>query len=136
MKIQELAERIGVSAKTIRYYEEIGLLPMPARGENNYRRYAEQDMERLRLVTGARRLDLSLEEIREVLALRDRREAPCRVLLERLEHKADEIAERIRELKRLEHELRELHALGSTFPVDDVEGKHCVCHLVSEHAKE
>ncbi len=135
MKIQELAQTTGVSARTIRYYEEIGLLPHPARGENNYRRYGERDVERLRLVAGARRLDLSLEEIREILALRDHREAPCRVLLERLEHKADEIAERIRELQRLERDLRALHALGLTFPTDDVDGKNCVCHLVSEHAK-
>lgn len=132
MKIQDVSQLTGVSAKTIRYYEEIGLLPPPARGDNNYRQYDERDVERLRLVAGARRLDLSLEEIREILALRDRREAPCRVLLDRLARKADEIAERIRELKRLERELRDLHALGLTFPTDDVEGKHCVCHLVSE----
>ncbi|MEW5830251.1 MAG: heavy metal-responsive transcriptional regulator [Chloroflexota bacterium] len=132
MKIQELAKITGVSAKTIRYYEEIGLLPAPARGENNYRQYDERDVERLRLVAGARRLDLSLEEIREILALRERREAPCRVLLERLEHKADEIAGRIRDLQQMERALRDLHALGLTFPTDDVEGKHCVCHLVKD----
>ncbi len=135
MKIQELAQTTGVSAKTIRYYEEIGLLPVPARGENNYRQYDERDAERLRLVAGARRLDLSLDEIREILALRERREAPCRVLLERLERKADEIAQHISELRQMEHELRALHALGLTFPTDDVDGKNCVCHLVSEHAK-
>lgn len=132
MKIQELTRKTGVSAKTIRYYEEIGLLPAPARGENNYRQYDEQDVERLRLVVGARRLDLSLEEIREILALRERREAPCRVLLERLEHKADEIAERIRNLKQIERDLRDLHNLGLTFPTDDVDGKNCICHLVKE----
>jgi len=120
MKIQDLSQMTGVSAKTIRYYEEIGLLPAPACAENNYRQYDEQDVERLRLVAGARRLDLSLEEIREVLALRERHVAPCRVLLERLEHKADEIAERIRALQQMERELRELHALGLTFPTDDV----------------
>jgi DNA-binding transcriptional MerR regulator len=134
MKIQALAQITGISAKTIRYYEEIGLLPDPARSQNNYRQYDQRDVERLRLVAGARRLDLSLEEIREIIALRDRREAPCRVLLERLDRKADEIAERVRELKRLERELRELHASGLTFPADDVEGKHCVCHLVSARA--
>ena len=134
MKIQELAQKTNVSAKTIRYYEEIGLLPNPVRGENNYRQYDERDVERLHLVAGARRLDLSLEEIREILALRERREAPCRVLLDRLEHKADEIAERIRSLQQMERELRDLYALGLTFPTDDVDGKHCVCHLVSERA--
>lgn len=136
MKIQDLSQKTGVSAKTIRYYEEIGLLPPPARTNNNYRQYGEQDVERLRLVAGARRLDLSLDDIQEILALRDHREAPCRVLLERIEQKADEIAERIQALQRLEGELRELHALGLTFPTDDVDGKNCVCHLVSEHIKE
>ncbi len=132
MKIQDLSRITGVSAKTIRYYEEIGLLPAPARAENNYRQYGEQDVERLRLVAGARRLDLSLDDIQEILALRDHREAPCRVLLERMAQKADEIAERIRALQQTEDELRALHDLGMTFPMDDVEGKHCVCHLVSE----
>jgi DNA-binding transcriptional MerR regulator len=133
MKIQDLSQMTGVSAKTIRYYEEIGLLPAPARTENNYRQYGEQDVDRLRLVAGARRLDLSLDDIQEIIALRDRHEAPCRVLLERLEHKADEIAERIHALQQMERELRALHKLGLTFPVDDVDGKNCVCHLVSEH---
>jgi len=135
MQINQLATLTGVSSKTIRYYEEIGLIPQPARGENNYRQYDERDVERLRLVAGARRLDLALEEIREILDLRDRREAPCRVLLERLEHKAEEIAERIRNLQQMERDLRDLYALGLTFPTDDVDGKHCVCHLVSERAK-
>ncbi len=137
MKIQDLSQMTGVSAKTIRYYEEISLLPAPLRAENNYRQYGGQDVERLRLVAGARRLDLSLDDIQEILALRDRREAPCRMLLERLEYKANEIAERIFALQQLERELRTLHTLGLTFPVDDVDGKNCVCHLVREHiAKE
>ena len=136
MKIQDLSQETGVSAKTIRYYEEIGLLPAPTRAENNYRQYGEQDVERLRLVAGARRLDLSLDDIQEILALRDHREAPCRMLLERLEYKANEIAERIFALQQLERELHTLHTLGLTFPVDDVDGKNCVCHLVSEHTKK
>jgi hypothetical protein len=52
--------------------------------------------------------------------------------LGRIQQKADEIAERIVVLQRLEADLRDLHALGLTFPTDDVDGKNCVCHLVSE----
>jgi DNA-binding transcriptional MerR regulator len=107
-------------------------LPSPARKPNGYRDYDQADIERLRLVAGARRLDLSLDDIREILALRDQREAPCRTLLDRIQQKADEVAERIVVLQRLEAELRDLHALGLTFPTDDVDGKNCVCHLVSE----
>ena len=132
MQIQELSQQTGVSTKTIRYYEEIGVLPTPARQPNGYRQYTATDVTRLRLVAGARRLDLSLDEIREILDLRDRGQAPCTTLLERLAAKADEITERILALQSLEAELRQLHALGLTFPTNDVEGKACVCHLVSE----
>ncbi len=136
MQIQELAQRTGMSATTIRYYESIHLLPKPKRRTNQYRNYTEADVERVKLVAGARSLALSLDDIREILALRDRREAPCRVLLEQLERQAGEIRQRIAQLQRLEKELRRLHALGLTFPTDDVDGKHCVCHLVSERANQ
>lgn len=134
MQIKELSQRTNLPAKTIRYYEEIGLLPPPARLPNGYRDYEETAVSRIKFVVGARSLGLSLDDIGEILALRDQREAPCRVLLQMLDEKAAEIRQRIADLQRLEVELRELHALGLTFPTDDVDGKHCVCHLVSERA--
>jgi MerR, DNA binding len=69
-----------------------------------------------------------------ILALRDRREAPCRVVLDLLIEKAEEVSKRIKELVALEAELHRLHAVGLTYPTDDVDGKACVCHLVSNHA--
>jgi DNA-binding transcriptional MerR regulator len=134
MEIRELAERTNVTPKTIRYYEEIHLLPPPERKVNGYRIYSEIDVERMKLVAGARRLDFSLDEIKEILDLRDRKIAPCGVLLGLLDNKAQEIQERIRELRALEQDLRTLYTTGLTFPTDDVEGKNCVCHLVSEQA--
>lgn len=132
MKIQELSLATGVPTRTIRFYEKSDVLPSPTRKPNGYRDYDQIDIDRLRLVAGARRLDLSLDDIQEILALRDRREAPCRTLLERIQQKADQVAERIIMLQHLEAELRDLHSLGITFPTDDVDGKKCVCHLVSE----
>ncbi len=132
MQIRELVRDTNVAAKTIRYYEEINLLPAPARKANGYRDYGASDIERVKLVSGARRLDFSLEEIKELLDLRDRQIAPCGVLLDMLETKAAEIHHRIAELQNLEKDLLQLHSLGNTFPTDDVEGKNCVCHLVSE----
>ena len=134
MKIQDFAQLTGLPSKTIRYYETIGILSSPQRAPNGYREYSEQDLARARFVAGARSLDLSLEEIREILAMQDRREAPCRTLLDLIEHKANYIEERIRLLKQMEVDLRELHQLGLTFPTDDVDGKNCICHLVSEHS--
>ncbi len=80
-------------------------------------------------------MDFSLDEIKEVLDLRDRQIAPCGVLLNLLDKKAKEIKGRIAELQALEKDLQHLYSLGLTFPTDDVEGKNCVCHLVSEQAE-
>ncbi len=135
MRISELSEHTGVPAKTIRYYEEMGLLPTPTRKPNGYREYREVDVDRLRLVAGARRLDFSLAEISEIIDLRDRRIAPCGVLLDLLNQKAEEISLRISELQRVQKDLEALYSVGLTFPTDDVEGKNCVCHLVSEHER-
>ncbi len=135
MQMKTFAQQTNLPPKTIRYYEEIGLLPSPKRLENGYRDYDEADIARARFVAGARRLDFSLDDIREILNLRDKRIAPCRVVLDLLEEKADEINRRIAELQRMEAELRELRQLGETFPTDDVDGKNCVCHLVSEQLR-
>ena len=134
MEIRELATKTGISPKTIRYYESTGALPPAKRKPNGYRTYDESDVARVKLAAGARRLEFSLEDIAEIMAMRDRGEAPCRFVLEQLQEKADEINERISELQRLENELRQLVELGLTFPTDDVDGKNCVCHLVSSHA--
>ena len=135
MQIKELAHRTGVSAKAVRYYESIGLLPVPRRRPNGYREYGQSDIDRVKLVAGARNLDFSLGDIEEILALRDRREAPCRVVLRLVEEKAGQIRQRIIQLQQLEVELLQLHAIGMTFPTDDVDGKNCVCHLVSIRAE-
>mgnify|MGYP001549971814 FL=1 len=133
MLIKQYSELTNLPSKSIRYYEDIGLLPEPNRLDNGYRDYDAADVERARFVAGARSLNFSLDDIKEILNLREQREAPCRVVLDLLQEKADEISRRITELQRMEVELRELHRLGLTFPTDDVDGKDCVCHLVSEH---
>jgi len=134
MEIGELVKKTGVPAKTIRYYEDIELLPPPERKPNGYRFYTEADVDRLKLVAGARRVDIPIAEIKEILDMRDRREAPCTRLLEIIAQKREEIQDRIEQLKKLDNELTDLHYLGISFPKDDIEGKHCVCHLVSEKA--
>jgi len=62
MRIGELADRIGVPADTVRFYERAGWLPRPPRQDNGYREYAETDAEHLRLLIDLRRLELPLDE--------------------------------------------------------------------------
>lgn len=69
MNIGEVAERTGVPPKTIRYYEEIELIPSPARGANGYRSYTEEAVHTLRFVASARNLGFTVEQCRALLAL-------------------------------------------------------------------
>ncbi len=131
--IGELARRAETSAKTIRYYEDIGVLPPALRLPNGYRVYGAEDEARLRFVRGARSLGLALEDITEILAFRDRNEAPCRYVVDLLQAKIQEIDARIAKLERLRDDLRDLNRAAECLPQDDIEMKKCVCHLVQNH---
>jgi DNA-binding transcriptional MerR regulator len=133
MFIHELSTQTGVSAQTIRYYESIGLLPRPQRAANNYRQYTLADAERLHLISGARGLGISLDDLREILAARDKGIAPCDRVLNTLGQRLDEIDRRIAALLTLRDSLQELHAQGAMLPRDDVAGEHCVCYLLKTY---
>lgn len=72
MQIGEVAERTGLSLRTIRYYEEVGLVPPSARSAGKFRLYTESDVARLMLVKRMKPLDFSLEEMRDLLSVLDR----------------------------------------------------------------
>jgi DNA-binding transcriptional MerR regulator len=85
VRIGELAGRVGVSAKTVRYYEEIGLLPEPERAANGYRVYDESMVERLGFVRDAQASGLTLAEIAAVLEMRDEGSSTCEHVVALLE---------------------------------------------------
>ena len=114
MRIGELAISASVPAKTIRYYEEIGLLPAPPRHPNGYRAYDESAGDRLRFVKAAQAVGFSLDEIREILSYRDRGEAPCDRVLELVERRTQDLDERISALQRMQADLRALTARART----------------------
>lgn len=135
LQIGQLAQAAGTSAKTIRFYEETGLLPPAQRAENGYRLYGDEDVRRLRFIRRARRLDFTLDDLKEVLALRDRGEAPCRYVMQLLQKKSTEIEEQIRQLRELQQELHTLAQQAAQLPDDDIEMKTCVCHLIENQSE-
>lgn len=77
LRVSELAEAVGLTPDTIRYYERAGLLPAPSRTAAGYRAYEPDAVDRLRFVRGAQRLGLRLRDIRDLLAIRDTGQCPC-----------------------------------------------------------
>lgn len=67
LRIGQLAEKTGLRTKTIRYYEEIGLLPRAQRDSSGYRRYPETEAARLRLISRSKLLGLALGEVKEIV---------------------------------------------------------------------
>lgn len=129
MRIGELAGQLGLNPRTIRYYESIGLLPEPERTESGYRDYDDQAAELLTFIKTAQRLGITLDEIREILALRDRGERPCSYVRDVLRRQVIEIDDRIAELRQLRRELVTLEDLVDELP--DAGPGHC---QLIEHA--
>jgi DNA-binding transcriptional MerR regulator len=104
LKIGELARRLGLNVRTLRYYEQIGLLPPPERTESGYRLYTAADEALLRFVLRAKRIGFTLEEIREMVR-RSRRGSPCGYVRETLREHRAALETRIAELQQLREEL-------------------------------
>ncbi|PJG58021.1 Cu(I)-responsive transcriptional regulator [Aeromonas cavernicola] len=80
MNISKVAKATGLTAKTIRYYESIGLITAPTRSDNGYRRYADSALRELRFIKRARETGFNLEECQELLALyRDKQRTSAQV---------------------------------------------------------
>ena len=111
MRIGRLARETGCQVATIRYYEKERLLPDPARSDGNYRLYGDPQVQRLRFIRHCRSLDMSLQEVRALLRLRDTPEEKCGEVNDLLDRHIEHVANRIAELKGLEKELKELRGL-------------------------
>lgn len=108
MKIGELAAATETSIETIRFYEREGLLPAPARSQGNFRVYEASHQERLQFIRYCRSLDMSLDEVRVLLRFKDRPEEDCGDVNALLDEHIGHVSRRIKELKSLERELKDL----------------------------
>ena len=133
MKIGELAQRTNTQVVTIRYYEREGLLSEPNRSDGNYRIYSDEHSERLSFIRHCRGLDMTLDEIRVLLRFKDSPSENCREVNELLDEHIGHVAERIRELRQLEKQLKSLRETC----IGGQDSQHCgILNELNEIAKK
>ena len=131
MKIGELAKATGHTTRTIRFYEAQRLLPDPPRTMSRYRVYGPEDVTRLDFIRKAKRLGLSLDEIRGILQLHDRQEPTCRHVRGLLDQKLAQIDQAIADLTEFRSEMSGLRDRGEA--VEDCKPAGAdICSIIEE----
>ena len=103
--IGELADQAGVNRETLRYYERRGLLQPARRTASGYRIYNRASADRLLFIKRAQGFGFSLEEIRDLLAMKPENPRSCNRVMHMLDEKIDDLAERIQEMQRFHRQL-------------------------------
>jgi Cu(I)-responsive transcriptional regulator len=116
VSIGDLALATGVAVETIRYYERIGLMPVPPRTRGNYRSYDDGHQRRLSFIRRSRDLGFTVEDVRALLDLADRREHDCQAVDTMARRHLEDVERKIEALERLRHELHDMidHCTRST----------------------
>ncbi len=106
--IGNLAKHAGLNPKTIRYYETLGLLPQPQRGENRYRLYPKDTVEMLHFIARAKALGFTLAEIREIVGISQNGRQPCAHVRTLVEQKVATLDKMLTDLVTLRRRLKRL----------------------------
>ncbi|WP_444933339.1 Cd(II)/Pb(II)-responsive transcriptional regulator [Microbulbifer sp. JTAC008] len=132
-KIGETARRVGCKVETVRYYEQAGLLPEPARSEGNFRLYSESHLEQLRFIRHCRSLDIPLEDIRNLLRLKAAPSQSCTDIDSVVDDQIQRVEKQLESLKQLRKSLVDLRNRcegGQAINACDImrELTDCSCH--------
>ena len=126
MLIGDLAAKAGLSAKTVRFYEQAGLMPAPPRTPAGYRDYPPAALDRLAFIANAQLAGFTLAEIRSVLAIRDSGDPPCRHVVTLIGQHLAQVERRIAELTRTHDMLIDLQRRAAAInPADCAEPEIC-----------
>ncbi len=127
MKIGELAKKSACPVKTIRYYEDIGLLEKASRDINGYRNYQEDALAQLRFIKSAQTAGLSLKEIAEIILIRKSGTTPCFHVQQLLTKHLTNVEEKLSELERTRGELEKLILYANSIdPIDCEDESICI----------
>lgn len=132
LKIGELARATGLSVTNLRYYSDIGLLQPIHRGDNGYRYYARNASEQVEFIKKAQALGFTLEEIKQILDIRNSGEVPCNLVQSLLENKIEQLAIQIKQMTLFKKELEEYREIWAN--KSESTSNEQICPLISSVA--
>ena len=136
MQIGAVATRSGLTTDTVRFYEKQGLVAKPLRSAGGFRLYSAADVDRLRFVSRAQKLGFSLEEIRELLLLRDSGSEGCSHVHGLLTEKIAMVHQKLQELRRMERQLKSAKARCDAARANECTASCPVLNEITQKSKE
>lgn len=130
LKIGELAKQTGIAVGTLRYYSDLGLLQPVQRGDNNYRYYSLDASQQVEFIKKAQTLGFTLEEIKQILDVRDRGEKPCNLVQSLLNRKIEQLELQIKQMMLFKTELEEYRTTWTNNSYPESSDQE-VCPLIS-----
>lgn len=130
LKIGELAKHTGLAVGTLRYYSDLGLLQPVQRGDNGYRYYSQDASQQVEFIKKAQTLGFTLEEIKQILDVRDRGEKPCSLVQSLLNNKIEQLQIKIKQMTLFKAELEEYRTAWTNNPNPESKSQE-VCPLIS-----
>ncbi len=135
MRVNELARKLSVSPETIRFYTRKGFLSPEKNPTNGYKEYSPKEQARMRFILSARALGFTVNDIGEILAVADKKNAPCPVVRLLIEQRLVETEAQFQETKRLRDRMRTAVSEWRNLP-DKAPTGHMLCHLIEEFIPE
>lgn len=134
MRVIEVADKLGVSADTVRYYTRIKLLDPTANPHNGYKEYSQADIERLKFIVASRQLGFTVDDITTIIAKADDHQSPCPTVRRLIEKRLEETERQFQDLLALRTRMKTALEQWEDLP-DRTPNGHMICHMIENFAE-
>lgn len=135
MQVQQVADNLGVTPDTVRYYTRVGLLHPLKNTFNGYHEYDQYDRHRLRFILSARHLGFSVADIQQILEHADKGESPCHLVRELIESRLEEVNRRFDDMARLKRRMEAAVEAWKDEP-DHAPTGEMICYLIENFSED
>lgn len=134
MRVKEVAEKLGITADTVRFYTRIQLLNPKTNPHNQYKQYSQADVERLKFVVASRALGFTVEDISTIIAKAEDHKSPCPTVRHIIEKRLEETEQKFQDLVALRARMIAAIAQWESIP-DCVPNGNMICHMIENFSE-